>query len=668
MRSRQSQPGFSPLRSQLHTQFAANNAMKLNHTNIAAGIALLFILCALPSYGQESNTQTLNNVTSLTELASWLEKNPPEVVSLSGITGQRILSQSLINLRQDVEHLRNYLRGNGEIGAKWMKVLLLDELRAAVNQTSPNLETLENIQGRFHSHQWGLEVTEIRQVAKRLNDYLLLRNAIDENFDPTDGVKEAISRLITVLKKSNRQTFDSTVELNVIVNWLESNRQAPEVCQAVRRLTGKYNFHAQVSDKLVLKFLNRPVDQTQQITEYIVGRPQSGRIRTVGEVTGQFNPDPDKINLSVILNGVASGNMVSQARNVTVTSTTNNNIRAVKNIYFDGKQITAPPARANVQIHSTITGINSPGGLVQSAATNRIRELKPQADAEATYKARARVENSMNKEVGDMIAKANARFRETSELYRARGLYPDPFDCSATEHALIFNALVSDGIPLIMQTVPEAPAYSDVFIAIHQSAIMESCKTMLADLKANQRVFLAIAKSMLPDKAYNELAKNSAKKSANAELSGGNIYFNDQYPVNVRFTNNTVTFDIRIDAFQGKDSSSPQEIPMNLSMAYKIDRIDKNGIWFVRIKEPELVPRDFETEVRKLRPQETTLRNRLQGELKDSFPATFQIKPWKLEELSDSSNPNAVKLTGTLRPVAAKAANGWLTINWQLQE
>ena len=592
---------------------------------------------------------------------------------MSGVSGQRILNQSLYALRQDVENLYNYLRINGEIGAKWSKVLSLDDLRKNVYVSSPDLEALENIHKRFHSHQWGLEVTEIRRVAKRLNDYILLRMTVEENIDISDGLKEAVQRLIAVLKKSNNQTFDTTLELNNVVNWLEENRQAPEICQTIKRLTRKHNFYAQVSDNLVLRFLNRPVDQTQRVTEYIVGRPQSGTIHTVGQTSGKLNPDPNKINLSIILNAVASGNMYSQSGSVGVSSSTNNTIYGIKDIYFDGKQITSPHARSNVQIRSTITGINSPGGLIQSAAVSRASELKPQADAEAAYKARARVESSLNREVGDLIAKANARFRQNTELYRARGLYPDPFDCSTTEHALKFSAHVSDGIPVVANPAPEAPDNSDIFVAVHQSAIMESCKTMLADLKGNQRVFMAIAKSMLPEKAYDELVKKQNQKN-NAAASGGHIYFNAQYPVNIQFTNNTVTIDIRIDAFQGKDSSSPQEIPMNLTTAYKIDKIDKDGVWFVRIKDPELVPRDFETETRKLTTQETTLRNRLQGDLKDSVPESFQIKPRKLGETSDNNNnpnnnnPNAVKVTGTIKPVSAKAADGWLTISWQYQE
>ncbi len=580
---------------------------------------------------------------------------------MSGITGQRVLSQSLTKLRQDVDKLQRYLKGNGEIGAKWARVLMLDELRSTIYQTSPDMDSLNNIYGRFHSHQWGLEVTEIRQVAKDLKDYLRLRMIVEDNDDLSDGLKEATTRLIAVLKKSKQSDFDTTAEINEIVDWLESNRQVPEVCQAVRRVTGKYNFYAQVSDNLVLKFFDRPVDRTEQVTEYIVGRPQSGKVHTVGSISGKLNPDPNKINLSIILNAVASGNMVSQTRNVTVTSASNNTINVVKEIHFNGDQLTSPPARANVQIKSTITGINSPGGLVQSAATNRVYEMKPQADAEGQYRARVRAESSMNREVDSMLKRANARFNQTSELYRARGLYPNPFDCSTTEHALTFSALVSDGIPFIPQAIPEAPNNSDVFVAIHQSALMETSKTMLGDLKANHRVFMAIAKSMLPEDAYNELAKKQQP------VSSGFVYFNADYPLNVQFNNNTITINIRLDAFQGKDSSAKQDIPMNLTTTYKIDKVDKNGILFVRTKEPELIPRDFETGVRKLTTQEITLRNRLQGELKDSFPANFQIKPRKLEELSDESNPNSVKVTGTLQPVAAKAANGWLTINWQLQ-
>lgn len=638
--------------------------MKLNQLFIVA-LALLIPHSPLTSFCEEPNNEALNNIQSLTELASWLEKNPPEVVPLSGITGQRLLSQSLTTLRQNVDKLQYYLRTNGDIGVKWAKILSLDELKTVLREASPDLGSLEKINSHFHSHQWGLEVTEIRRVAKGLNDYILLRMTIEENIDPAEGLKEAIDRLIKVLKKTNNSSLDSTSELNVIVNWLETNRQAPEICQAIRRLSNKYNFYAQISDNLVLKFFDRPIDQTQPISEYIVGRLQSGKTHTVGNITGKLNPDPDKINLSVILNGSTSGNSYSQSRNITVWSASNNTLYGIKNIYFDGQQLTTTPARSNVQVKSTITGINSPGGLIQSAATSRIYELKPQADAETSYKTRARLEGSMNKELGARITKANSRLKQGSELYRARGIYPDPFNCSTTEHELKFKGLVSDGIPIISHDIPEAPQNSDIFVAIHQSAIIESCKTMLSDLKANQRVFMAIARSMLPEKAYEELSKKAAKNTA---ASGGHIFFNAQYPVNVQFTDDTIIIDIRIDAFQGKDSASPQEIPMNLSLAYKIDKIDKNGVSFKRTKEPELVPRDFETETRRLTTQETTLRNRLQKELKDSLPDSFQIKPLKLDEMTDKNNPDAVKITGTIKPVSAKAADGWLTINWVYQE
>lgn len=643
--------------------------MKKNHLYLAAGIALLFSLFSLPSQSQESNKKTLESVTSLTELASWLEENPPEVVNLSGITGKRILTQSLATLRQNVDQLQTYLRSNGEIGMKWAKVLYLDELKTAINAKSPNLEELQSIHKHFHSHQWGLEVTEIRRVAKGLHNYILLRITIEENIDPSDGLKEAINRLITALKKTNKSTLETTAEINEIVNWLEDNQQAPEICQTIRRLTEKHNLYAQISDNLALKFISRPVNQTQQITDNIAGKQQNGNVHIVGEVSGKFNPDPNKINLSVILNGVASGITVTQTRNVTVTASSTNTLYAIKDILFDSQQLSSPPARSYVQIRSTITGINSPGGLVQSIAVNRINEMKPQADAEAALKARIRLESALNKELGSLIAKANNQFKQTSEMYRIRGLYPNPFNCSTTEHSLKFYAHISDGIPIIPQEAPEAPDKSDIFIAVHQSAIIESCKAMLADLKANQRVFMAIARSMLPENAYNELSKKAAdNKNNNATAIDGNIYFNAQYPVSIQFTNNTIVIDLRIDAFQGKDGATPQEIPMNLSTAYKIEKIDKNGIWFVRIKEPELVPRDFETGVRKLTTPETTLRNRLQGDLKNSFPPSFQINPLKLDDISEKRNPDAIKLTGTIRPVSAKAANGWLTINWLYQE
>ena len=54
--------------------------------------------------------------------------------------------------------------------------------------------------------------------------------------------------------------------------------------------------------------------------------------------------------------------------------------------------------------------------------------------------------------------------------------------------------------------------------------------------------------------------------------------------------------------------------------------------------------------------------------MKNTFPPSFQIKPLKLDDISDKNNPDAIQLTGTIKPVSVKAANGWLTINWLYQE
>lgn len=641
--------------------------MKLNHIFALVGTLLLTLVLTPPSSGQESS---LDSVSSLPELATWLEKNPPAVTPITGDNGKKFLAEALTTLRQKTERLRVYLYNNGAIGSKWTRALYLDDLRRALAQYSPSLESLEVVQSRFHSHQWGLEVTEIREVAKALDNYVTLRLAIDENFDPTEGLKESTERLIKALKTADKASFKTTSEINEAVRWLEEYRQAPELCKAIQRLAGQHNLFFQFSDNFVLRFFNRDVDQTQQIAEYIVGRPQYGRIRTVGTTKGQFNPDPQKINISIVLNAVASGNTYSQARNVTVYSTSSNKLYATKDIYFDGQQLSTKPANSTAQINSRITGINSSGGLVQSVATNKAYELKPQADAEANYKARVRVETSVNNEVNALVNKARTRFADFTELYRARGIYPSPFNCSTTENKLELKGLVSDGVTIINQAVPQAPEKSDIFIAVHQSALIEAAKMMFADLKADQRVFLAIANSILPEEAYKEFAQELQKRAeqSNNNLANGYIYFNEDYPLTVQFAKNEISFAVRIDGFQANNNADVQEIPMNFTATYKIGKIDNSGVTFVLAKEPELIPRDFEDGNRKLKAQETTLRNRIQGEFKDSFPKSFQIKSRALSEMTNKNNPQAPNLTGTLKPVSVKADNGWLTINWLIED
>lgn len=651
--------------------------MKQNHFVLIAVIAAALFQVSAQAFAQNPGTASsaLSTIQTLPELGKWLEKNPPAVYPINNpATAQQELTVALANLRQNANHLINYLRQNGEIGQKWAKVLNTEGLRATLSQAEPNLEELEKIHEKFHSHQWGLEITEIRRVADGLNDYVLLRMIVADNIDPSDGVKQAAARLIRVLKASDKPSFESVSELNEVLTWLKQYRQMPNVCQAIERISSKSNFFAQLSDKFVLKFLNAPIDQTEQVQEYIVGTPQRGWVRTVGRTSGAFNPDPSRINLSISVNALSGGNMVAQTGNVAVSSVSNNSIYVIKDIFFDGRQFLTTPARSAAQVNSQITGVDSPGGLVQLIATNRANDMKPQAEAEAAYKARVRAETAMNNTVTKMLINTNTRFTQFSELYRARGLFPHPFICSTTKNQLQFQGLIKDNHPLLINSaVPKAPQNADIYMAIHQTALMEVAKTMLSDIKADRTVFLSMAQSMMPTSAFKKLRENVRKNDAKAraekrEIQSGYVYFNSDYPASVQFTGNTIQIAVRMEAFQGKGDKSIQEIPMNLTVAYKIEGIVKDGIRFVRVGNAELLPRDFETGKRKLTTQETTIRNRLADDLQAAFPDDFVVKSGAISEMIRNDSPLKSTMTGQLKPVLAKAENGWLTLAWQVVE
>ncbi len=649
--------------------------MKLNHR-----ISALFhfaVVLLLPAVLQgQTATSTVpdkpvpDTVKTLSDLAAWLDTNPPVVVPINTPESNKaFLNNSLTELRNSGNVLINYLAVNGEIGRKWYKVLGIDALRAALSQQEPNLEELEKVYQKFHSHQWGLEVSELNNVANGLKDYILLRLIVQEGIDPQAGLEQATQRLTKVLKSRDNTSIADVLEFNEIMTWVKQNRQMPEVCKALDRLTETPNLQAELSDNFVLRFLDAPVDQTQQVNEIIVGTPQHGVVRTVGETTGAFVPDPNRINMTISLNAKTSGNTYAQSGRVTVSSVTNNTIYVVKSIFFDGQKFLTTPALSSVQVNSYIAGIDSPGGLVQSIASNRASEMKPQADAEAGLKARIRAESAMNDTVVKMLSNTNTRFSQFSELYRARGLFPAPFLCSTTKDKLIFKGVIKDNLPILCTSNPSNPGNNDIYVAVHQSAIMEIGKVMLSDLKADNKVFMAIAESMLPAQAFSKVKENAAKRAAEDKAAGkeapqGYVYFNPDYPVGIQFIDNQVKVAIRIDAFQGSGDKPLQEIPMNLTFAYKIEPVSGDQVKFVQTEKPELIPRDFETGKRKLTAQETTLRNRLTGELEQLIPHDFAIKAGQLSDMIRSDSPIKSTVKGKLVPRLAQTKDGWLQLGW----
>src|SRR5262245_31665324 len=100
-----------------------------------------------------------------------------------------------------------------------------------------------------------------------------------------------------------------------------------------RTPTDSFNGCVQISSRLINMFLERPVADQRTVQETILGATTTGAVNTQGNVTAYTIPDLAQGMIQVQLQGTAQiANGVAERRAVTVYSSANTSINAVKRI------------------------------------------------------------------------------------------------------------------------------------------------------------------------------------------------------------------------------------------------------------------------------------------------------------------------------------------------
>ena len=116
-----------------------------------------------------------------------------------------------------------------------------------------------------------------------------------------------------------------------------------------------------------------PVDEVAPIRDCILGTDISGTGRTVGQTTVSLFPDADEAVFDIILLAVNNSQSVGRNGPVCVYTTGRTGIGVCKRVWMDADGLSAHPAAANAETHTTISDICAVNGsqLIERIAWRR---------------------------------------------------------------------------------------------------------------------------------------------------------------------------------------------------------------------------------------------------------------------------------------------------------
>ena len=296
---------------------------------------------------------------------------------------------------------------------------------------------------------------------------------IDE--DEFKGKLQELSNLIPDLQIPQRR--DSHARIGAILAWLESRHQLPDLCTAIRRKYSKPNLYISVSGNL----LHQVKLEVEPISEYIkdtlLGRLARGVASATATVSIVPVENPDQVQIAVLVNGTASTNAYVRQRKIKVSSSGSGTLFARLDALLGFSGLEVGPAVASANMTNQFGGICTPSGILErfeiarNAAREMFDELLPQANAEASQRAKEMLDEQLQDEIGKYIDPATKYVEiATSKLREFSAQLPPTFLRSTS---LNIEAVVKhEGWNLGSTSDPIfQPAGSDIQMKIHESFI-----------------------------------------------------------------------------------------------------------------------------------------------------------------------------------------------------
>ena len=542
-------------------------------------------------------------------------------------------------------------------GADWKSYLDWPALTAqAASGAAADPAVLRRLQKLLDAEENGLEMPQFATVRRAVTAYAEAADAAKDPGSQAVYTQRLEKLAAAVAAGAATGTADALDPVGPLLARLEESGQAPATVARIRSAVNRPNLFLDVNESLLGNAVNRAVDETAPINDTVLGTRVRGSGRTTGLVLLDFVPSLQQAVVDLKLDATNHSDTRGSQGPVTVRTLGTTTVGARKRIFIDDQRVAALPveAHADTDTRTAGIGVNKRFGqrLIRKIASRKIAEMRPQAEAISSAKARDRVRTQFEEQTASAIAQASRDYQtKFRQPLMERGWYPELLQMSTSDSRLSVTARKALTDQIGAFTAPPAVDPDAVLAArVHESLVNNAAEITLGGRTITQKfVEEQIRKNngTLPEALGND-----------PDQQPWSITFAKRKPVELDASDDRVKVTVRGSRF----TSGEREFPaMDIWAAYRIEpapggvRLVRDGD--VQIYPPGFVPGGGE----KLTMQETSLRRILQKRFNKVFKEVVDVEPLKLPGELERAGPLPME-----QLVARK--DGWVGVGWRKKD
>jgi hypothetical protein len=542
-----------------------------------------------------------------------------QVLGLS--RSQETLESKRQSLQNAINALDTALVAAGETKEEdWKDYLDWKRLTETAQDSSPNIRDLGRLIGLFEADEKGLELSFFTRVRRELVTYaeMLQQDRGPQFIDRYRSQWELLARSLE--SHSDAPSATTAAELTDRLEWLRTTGYGDGLADRVKSAFRRPNLRVAMNGEFFIQQISDTQNEAIPVNRCFEGAHVTGCARTNANFKGQLVPQQDGIAIDILVNGTTIANTVARQRKVSVFAEGVTSSFGTKRIYFTLNGLSSSAATANACTNQQICGaqVDRRIGrrLIGRFAQRKARKTVPKAQNLANTEAVDTVSSRLDKEVGEMLAKANSQFNEQMAKLRSSGFYPDDIRVNSTSSDILLTALFAGGSYLAAPTDPPKIETTGVVKAqIHESVATNMLAKVfggrqidnvwLADMMRENG--LEVPDDLLPPSQRRTKPKKkrsdiqSAAEKADEAASDDepeaesdedkpeswSMTFDRRFPIIVRFTDEGLNIAIRGREFSNDDQEISDLIEMSAN--YRVKTTDDGKFEAKRIGDVDVI-------------------------------------------------------------------------------
>jgi hypothetical protein len=456
-------------------------------------------------------------------------------------------------------------KANADAWRVWLEWDKLAELLAA---RVPDAAKVQQFEARLRQNERGLEIDQFRQLRDALRTLAVQSELAQSSL--TDTTTELQRREVRALAAAlGEQPLHSDADKCAqLLDWLSRLDDAgAKEAAAVRSQYSQPNVSARVSRRFAEHMAARVVEDSRPFTATAMGAQSSGTAITRINVGVEFVPDTNEGAIRLTLNGaVRMPDTVSTQRSVTVRSSADVAISAVKSVNVNHNGLRFDPASANATADIRIDDVSAEFQIIEWLARRRADRMRPEAANDTSRRVADEIENRADELSSELLTNAHKFFCEQirSPLLRLDSL-PERFQFSTTTDYLQIIAL-QRSFNQLAAAVP-APVYTerdDLAFRLHESFLNNVAASLLPGKTVQDRHWLEILGLITGSKPRGLWVHDRADPWS--------VTFARELPISTRIADGHIHVTLRFNAARVGDQTWQTPIRVEATLKPRITR------------------------------------------------------------------------------------------------